>query len=518
MRVMLVAAIATNVLSTAAHASGSASRGSLPGHGKVAFDAFSELLAELSGDSTDASTSLPAANDPSSEQTALVRSPDAASPPPNALATRLAARQNASFGAEVVSSTSDLPPAVDGKPSPKPSTVANLTTNTAHDGPKVPGESNSVLAQLLLTPNSPQPVSNAPQKPDSGARPVASDKPAAAASVPTDALAAAQFTDAVSSGIVGNGASVKTPRAAKTDANPTVSDSLKTQPQASTAGAIAALSTAATRNFGNQQISTANALPVHQLGDQKSGTGTSNSDSNRDKNSSRGQSTPTTPSGDVRAATQPSDPRAAAQTSDIRPAAQPAPLVAAPAQPAQAAGIQADAGSVAANNSAAPAATTVQVASSQVPVTLQVAPANASLPLDTNQLAISIAAKSEAGSKHFDIKLSPADLGRVDVRLTVDDAGKAQASLSVEKPQTLALLQKDSSQLERALKDAGLDLSQNGLNFSLKGQQHQNGSGNSQSSRGRVLNVTAIAAVETTPSTTSLSGVSASDTRLDIRV
>lgn len=100
----------------------------------------------------------------------------------------------------------------------------------------------------------------------------------------------------------------------------------------------------------------------------------------------------------------------------------------------------------------------------------------------------------------------------------MDDAGKAQASLSVEKPQTLALLQKDSSQLERALKDAGLDLSQNGLNFSLKGQQHQNGSGNSQSSRGRVLNVTAIAAVETTPSTTSLSGVSASDTRLDIRV
>jgi flagellar hook-length control protein FliK len=137
---------------------------------------------------------------------------------------------------------------------------------------------------------------------------------------------------------------------------------------------------------------------------------------------------------------------------------------------------------------------------------------------DVNALAVTIASKNEAGLKHFDIRLDPPELGRVDVRLSLDDAGKAQASLAVEKPQTLELLQKDSSNLERALKDAGLDLSQNSLNFSLKGQQQQSGNGNSPTSRGRAMQVRAIASVDAAPTILSSSGVSASDTRLDIRV
>jgi flagellar hook-length control protein FliK len=134
-------------------------------------------------------------------------------------------------------------------------------------------------------------------------------------------------------------------------------------------------------------------------------------------------------------------------------------------------------------------------------------------------LAVTIAAKSADGTRHFDIRLDPPELGRVDVRLTVDDAGKAQAALAVEKPQTLALLQKDSTHLERALKDAGLDLSQNGLSFSLKGQQQQNGnSGNMPGGRSRQLAVRAIVAADATASALSTAGVSSSDTRLDIRV
>jgi hypothetical protein len=84
----------------------------------------------------------------------------------------------------------------------------------------------------------------------------------------------------------------------------------------------------------------------------------------------------------------------------------------------------------------------------------------------------------------------------------------------------MQLLQKDSSHLERALKDAGLDLTQNGLNFSLKGQQQQAGQqgGNASSSaRGRFA-ARAIAAVNEAASTASLGQVSSSDTRLDIRV
>ena len=133
-------------------------------------------------------------------------------------------------------------------------------------------------------------------------------------------------------------------------------------------------------------------------------------------------------------------------------------------------------------------------------------------------LAVTIAAKSQDGIKHFDIRLDPPELGKVDVRLTVDDAGKAQASLAVEKPQTLEFLQKDSSTLERALKDAGLDLSQNGLNFSLKGQQQHAGGENSPLPRGRALHVRAVAAIDQSAPTLSSSGAGGGEPRLDIRV
>ena len=134
---------------------------------------------------------------------------------------------------------------------------------------------------------------------------------------------------------------------------------------------------------------------------------------------------------------------------------------------------------------------------------------------DIGTLALTIAAKSRDGITHFDLRLDPPELGKVDVRLTVDDAGKAQASLAVEKPQTLELLQKDSSSLERALKDAGLDLSQNGLNFSLKGQQQQQAGGeNPPTPRGRALHVRAALAIDQPAQIILPSGVG----RLDIRV
>ena len=125
---------------------------------------------------------------------------------------------------------------------------------------------------------------------------------------------------------------------------------------------------------------------------------------------------------------------------------------------------------------------------------------------------------SRRPARHIDIRRDPGELGRVDVRLTVDDAGKAQAVLSVEKPQTLELLQKDQGHLERALKDAGLDLSQNGLSFSLKGQQQQAGGGDTAAPRGRSHAMRVIAAVGETASTLSLGSAASSDTRLDIRV
>ncbi|MEI9989987.1 MAG: flagellar hook-length control protein FliK [Rhizomicrobium sp.] len=218
----------------------------------------------------------------------------------------------------------------------------------------------------------------------------------------------------------------------------------------------------------------------------------------------------TDPSAAPDATTQPSSADASASappqpgTQAVSQAAGPTPAQVAPPQPDSLA-------AAAAPSQPAPTAANAAV-SAQLQVGHPAAP-------DIATLAFNIASKSDGGTKHFDIRLDPAELGRVDVHLTVDDAGKAQAMLSVEKPQTLELLQKDQPQLERALKDAGLDLSQNGLNFSLKGQQQGAGNGgNAPSPRGRMLAARAIAAVDSAASTVSLGLVSSSDTRLDIRV
>jgi flagellar hook-length control protein FliK len=151
------------------------------------------------------------------------------------------------------------------------------------------------------------------------------------------------------------------------------------------------------------------------------------------------------------------------------------------------------------------------------PVALQVGPQNENTVVaapNLGTLAMSIAAKSKNGEKHFDIRLDPPELGRVEVKLSIDDAGKAQANLAVEKPHTLDLLQRDRSTLERALRDAGLDLAGGSLNFSLKGQERD---GNPLMPGSRPLSLSAIAQEDSGVAIPSHHLVAA-DSRLDIRV
>lgn len=100
---------------------------------------------------------------------------------------------------------------------------------------------------------------------------------------------------------------------------------------------------------------------------------------------------------------------------------------------------------------------------------------------DVNQFAVDVAARSQSGSKQFDIRLDPPELGRVEVRLSIDAHGKAEAHLTADQPQTLELLQKDAPALARALRDAGLNVNQDALNFSLKNQQQQAGGDHARS-------------------------------------
>jgi flagellar hook-length control protein FliK len=93
---------------------------------------------------------------------------------------------------------------------------------------------------------------------------------------------------------------------------------------------------------------------------------------------------------------------------------------------------------------------------------------NAPVPL--SGLAVQIAASVQSGKTRFELRLDPADLGRIDVRIDVDRNGQVTSHLTVEKPETLSMLQQDAPQLQQALSDAGLKTGNGGLQFSLRDQ------------------------------------------------
>ncbi len=85
-------------------------------------------------------------------------------------------------------------------------------------------------------------------------------------------------------------------------------------------------------------------------------------------------------------------------------------------------------------------------------------------------LAIAIAARALPGKNRFEIRLDPPELGRIEVRLDVDRDGHVTSHLIADRQDTLTLLQRDASGLQRTLQDAGLKTSDNGLQFSLRDQ------------------------------------------------
>jgi flagellar hook-length control protein FliK len=96
--------------------------------------------------------------------------------------------------------------------------------------------------------------------------------------------------------------------------------------------------------------------------------------------------------------------------------------------------------------------------------------AQASGPVPLSGLALEIAASAKSGKSRFEIRLDPADLGRIDVRIDIDRNGQVTSHLTVEKPETLSMLRQDAPQLQRALDDAGLKTGNGGLQFSLRDQ------------------------------------------------
>ncbi len=89
------------------------------------------------------------------------------------------------------------------------------------------------------------------------------------------------------------------------------------------------------------------------------------------------------------------------------------------------------------------------------------------------QVAVHIQRAVRDGTGKFSIQLSPAELGRIQVKLEIDEDKRVTAAVSVERPSTLELLQRDVKGLERALHDAGLTMDGGDLSFSLSRRSDQ---------------------------------------------
>jgi flagellar hook-length control protein FliK len=77
------------------------------------------------------------------------------------------------------------------------------------------------------------------------------------------------------------------------------------------------------------------------------------------------------------------------------------------------------------------------------------------------------------GVDKITVKLNPAHLGKVEVRMEIAKDGQLTAIIIAERPETLELLQRDVRGLERALQEGGLRTNLQSFSFSLKEQAQQ---------------------------------------------
>jgi hypothetical protein len=126
------------------------------------------------------------------------------------------------------------------------------------------------------------------------------------------------------------------------------------------------------------------------------------------------------------------------------------------------------------------------------------------------------------------VELDPIGLGRVDVRVEIGAQGRLTAAMTFDNPQALSELKSRAGELQKALEQAGFDLS-GGLSFDFTGDRGQSGQsladqqqdgGGASAWRGRAFQAALDVAVGATD--TALGGLITSQRRadagLDIRI
>ncbi|TNE66689.1 MAG: flagellar hook-length control protein FliK [Alphaproteobacteria bacterium] len=83
------------------------------------------------------------------------------------------------------------------------------------------------------------------------------------------------------------------------------------------------------------------------------------------------------------------------------------------------------------------------------------------------QFNLQVSKAVSSGEQQFIMRLDPAELGRVEVKLHFTKDGEVRARVTAERPETLELLQRDAKGLEKALTSGGQKVDQGGISFSL---------------------------------------------------
>ena len=126
-------------------------------------------------------------------------------------------------------------------------------------------------------------------------------------------------------------------------------------------------------------------------------------------------------------------------------------------------------------------ASTQNLTSSAAKPELANLPSRAAQAVPVQNVGMHIARKAMEGQNRFEIRIDPPELGRIEVKLDIGDDGKMRAHLTVEKAETLDLLQRDQRALEKAMQQGGMKGFED-LSFSLKDQGNGNAGQNSNQS------------------------------------
>jgi flagellar hook-length control protein FliK len=107
-------------------------------------------------------------------------------------------------------------------------------------------------------------------------------------------------------------------------------------------------------------------------------------------------------------------------------------------------------------------------------------PAMQAAPQAAVQVYSRIVERFDGRAQRFEVRLDPAELGRVDVRIEIGADKKVHAVLAAHDSAALSDLMRGQRALERALSDAGIDLKDGGLKFELANDSNRSLAGQEQ--------------------------------------